>query len=93
LFVHCPGNADPARLGERLQTRRDIDPVAEDVAALDKNVAEIDPDAEPDAPLFGQLHVPVAHAALQLGGERIASTTLANSTSKPSPVVLTMRPR
>jgi hypothetical protein len=32
-------DADPSRLGERLQTRRDIHPIAEDVVLLSDHVA------------------------------------------------------
>jgi hypothetical protein len=51
VVAHRPGNADPAGLGERFQACRDIDAVAEDVAFLDNDVAEVDADAELDAPL------------------------------------------
>ena len=43
------GDADAARLGQRLQPRGDVDAVAVDVVALDDDVAEIDADAEDDA--------------------------------------------
>ena len=41
--------ADAARLRQRLQPRRDVHAVAENVAVLDDHVAEIDADAELDA--------------------------------------------
>src|SRR5262249_44278959 len=41
--------------------------VAKDVVALDNDVAEIDTDAEPDAPFLGQLRLAVEHAALDFG--------------------------
>jgi hypothetical protein len=66
--VDRPGNADSAGLGKRLQACGDIDPVAEDVAALDDDVAEVDADAKPDAPLVGHFRLAVEHAALHLGG-------------------------
>jgi hypothetical protein len=46
---------------------RDIDTIAEDVVVLGNDVAEIDADAKPDAPLVGHLGLPVEHAALHLG--------------------------
>jgi hypothetical protein len=54
LVVDDPRDIDAARLGQRLEPRRDIDAVAEHVAALDDDVAEIDPDPQGDAPLGRQ---------------------------------------
>jgi hypothetical protein len=68
LIAHRPGNADPAGLGERFQPCCDIDPVAEDVAVLGDDVAEVDADAEPDAPLVADHGLTVDHPALNLGG-------------------------
>jgi hypothetical protein len=67
LVAHHPRDADPTGLGQRLQARRDIDPVAKNVVALDNDVVEIDADAKPDAPLVGQLGLAVEHAALHFG--------------------------
>ena len=39
---------DAAGLGDALDPRRDVDAVAEDVVALDDDVADIDPDPKPD---------------------------------------------
>src|SRR6266513_2388706 len=47
-------SSKPARLGERLDPRRDVDAVAEDVAFLDDDVAEIDADPHRDALFIGQ---------------------------------------
>ncbi len=44
-----PEIRDFPRLANLLQPRRDVDAVAEQVVALDHNVAEIDPDAEDEA--------------------------------------------
>ena len=46
-----PRDADAAGLGQRLQPGRDIDAVAEEIAALDDDVAEIDADAQADPPV------------------------------------------
>ena len=46
--MHDRGNADAARIGERLEPRRDIDAVAIDVVAVDDDVAEIDADPQLD---------------------------------------------
>jgi hypothetical protein len=53
----------------------------------------VDADAKLDA-LGGQdVGIALAIARCTSTAQRTASTTLANSTSSPSPVVLTMRPR
>ena len=57
-------DADPARLGERFQPRRDIDAVAVDVAVLDDDVARIDADAELDALVLRGRGVARRHALL-----------------------------
>src|SRR6185312_3279241 len=46
LVANRAGDADAARLGERLEARGDVDAVAEDVAILVDHVAEVDSDAE-----------------------------------------------
>jgi hypothetical protein len=66
LVPNDTADADPTRLGQRLQTRRDIYAIAEDVVLLSDHVAEIDPDPELD-PLFRRgPRVPLGHAALDL---------------------------
>ena len=42
-------NADAAGFGDALQSRGDVDAVAENVVALDQYIAEIDADAIEDA--------------------------------------------
>ena len=85
-------DADPAGLGKRLEPRGDIDAVAIDVVPSTSDVAEIDADAEFDALVLGQPALRSAMPRWISTAQRTASTTLANSTSRPSPVVLTMRP-
>ena len=60
LVAHAARDADAAGLGQGLQPGRDVDAVAEDVAALDHDVADIDADAKAH-PLV------VRHAGTQLG--------------------------
>ena len=93
LVAHRAGDADAAGLGQRLQPRRDIDAVAEDVVVLGDDVAEIDADAKPAcaAPRANR-GSRSSIARCTSAAQRTASTTLANSASTPSPVVLTMRP-
>ena len=66
LIAHHAADADPARLGQRLQARGDVDTVAEDVVPIDDDVADIDADAKVD-PLFGR-HTGIAlgHATLHV---------------------------
>jgi len=67
VVAHRPGNADPAGFGQGFQARRNIDAVAEDVAVLGDDVAEIDADAKPDLPIVSHLRLAVDHPALNLG--------------------------
>jgi hypothetical protein len=41
LVAHHARNADPAGLGERLEPRRDVDAVAEQILALHNDVVEM----------------------------------------------------
>ena len=49
LVVDGARDEDTAGLGERLEPRRDIDAVAEDVVALDDDVADVDADPKLDS--------------------------------------------
>src|SRR5215470_4005589 len=53
LVADDTGDADDTGLSQRFQSRRDIDAVAKDVAALGDYVAEIDADAKFDALVVG----------------------------------------
>src|ERR1700737_2832655 len=66
LVAHDPADADPARLGQRLEPCGDIDAVAINVVLLDDDIAEIDADAELDAALQGDAVIVQCHVALQL---------------------------
>ena len=52
LVPYDPAYADPARLGQCLQPRSDIDAVTEDVVAVDDDVTDVDTDTKVDS-LFG----------------------------------------
>jgi hypothetical protein len=67
--VDIRGNANTARLGERFEPRRNIDPVAIDVASLGDDVADIDAGAQRDAAILRKTSVPPDHAALDRDGE------------------------
>jgi transposase-like protein len=56
-------------------------------------VTEINTDTELDTSSVRNPGIPCGHFKLNSTAQRTASTTLANSTRRPSPVVLTMRPR
>src|SRR5262249_3309344 len=68
LITHDPAHTDPAGLGQRLQTRRDVHPLAKDVLALGSHITKVDAHAEPDPPLLGHLGFAVSHPALNLNG-------------------------
>ena len=61
-------DADAARFGHPFQPRRDIHPVAVNVAVLDDDVAEIDADPEDDPLVFGRPRVALIHAPLHCDG-------------------------
>jgi hypothetical protein len=60
VVIDCIRNEYPTRLRQRLQPRRDIHPVAENVLLLNDHVAQIDTDTEPDAPLLRYLGLAVS---------------------------------
>ena len=68
VVVDGAGDADFSGLGEPLETRGDVDPIAVDVALLDDHVADVDADAERDAPVLGQLRLALGDALLDRGG-------------------------
>src|SRR4029077_17444908 len=63
-----PAYADRARRGQRLETGRDIDAVAEDVVPIDDNIAHVEPDAELNAAFGWHIHVALGHLALDVDG-------------------------
>jgi hypothetical protein len=67
VVVDGIGDEHAARLGERLQPRRDIDPVAEDVLVFGNNVPEIYANAELDPLRRRGRPVALGHPALHLG--------------------------
>ena len=93
LPIGVVGDADAARLGNAFERERDVDAVAEDVVVVDDDVADVDADAEFDPIRCGTSALRSAMPRWTSIAQRTASTALANSTSMPSPVVLTMRPR
>ena len=92
LVVDVAGDADAAGLGEAFEAGGDVDAVAEDVVGLDDDVADIDADAEADAPVLGLIRLASATPFWIATAHSTASTALPNSTRAPSPVSLTTRP-
>jgi hypothetical protein len=92
LPVGIIGDANAAKLGNALQSCRDVDAIAVDVPAVRNDVSQVDPDAELDAllPRPSVLRSPMPRWIST--AQRTASTTLLNSASSPSPVFLTTRP-
>ena len=66
LVAHGARDVDAAGLGQPLQARRHVDPIAEDVVAADHDVAEVDADAELHAAALGQRGVARAKFLLHL---------------------------
>ena len=61
-------NADAAGLRERLEPRRDIDPVAVSAGSVVDDVAEIDADAQQHPPVGGNVEVALGHDLLDGDG-------------------------
>ena len=61
-------DVDAARLGQRLEPRRNIDAVAENIATLDYDIVEIDPDAQRNAPVGQQRVVELRDRVAQSAG-------------------------
>jgi hypothetical protein len=66
-WSHHPADANPARIRQGFQPCCDIDAV-ENVALVDDDVAEIDPDAEFDTAVGRHIGVSLGHPALDFGG-------------------------
>jgi hypothetical protein len=66
LVVDAAGDVHTTGFGQRLEPGGDIDAIAEQIVALDHDVAEIDADAEFEAPVLGQLGVAAGKLRLDL---------------------------
>ena len=66
LVVGRSGDADAARIGQFLQARRHVHPVAVDVAVIEDDVADIDADAVAELPVFRNGGIVVAERKLHL---------------------------
>ena len=68
MAEHRLGHQNAARLGQGFQSRRDVDAIAVEVAALHHDIAEVHPDAQHDLPILGYAFVGGGHGFLQLDG-------------------------
>jgi hypothetical protein len=93
VFLDPRRRANAVQLGQLFKTRRNVHTIAEDVAILHDNVALMDANTEVDAPISGLIGIAFGHLALHLDSTAQRLDELPDSTSRPSPVVLTMRPR
>src|SRR5208282_3664710 len=57
ILLHARRDADAAWLSQAFEPSRDVDPIAEDVAVLDDDIADLDADAELDATIRGQRRI------------------------------------
>src|SRR4030095_5297681 len=65
-LVDLAGDEDPTGLGERFDARRDVDPIAKYIVAVDDDVTDVDADAELDLLLRRHPGIALGHAALQV---------------------------
>src|ERR1700731_3771366 len=60
------GDADPAGLRDAFEPRRNIDSISENIAVLDDDVADVNPDADFDAPFIRNADIALRHPVLHL---------------------------
>jgi hypothetical protein len=92
LISDDTADANPTGLRQGFEPGRDVHPVTKDVVLFNDNVAQVDANAESDPPLFGHFGSRSIIPRWISAAQRTASTTLANSARKPSPVFFTIRP-
>jgi hypothetical protein len=68
MIVDRVGDEYSASLSQRLQPRRHVNPIAEDVMLLGNHVAEVDTHPELNALLWRGARVALRHASLDLNG-------------------------
>jgi len=61
---------DPARSGDALQSRRDVDTVAENIVAFDNDIPKVNADTEFNAAIFRDIRVSLANSPLNFDGAR-----------------------
>ena len=90
--MHPARQANTARHRNLLQTGGDINAVTEDIVAFDDDVAKVDANSQGDPSIVGHAGGPCGNCRLHLDGAAHGIYNTGNSSSKPSPVVFTMRP-
>ena len=68
MVVGGPRDADAARLAHRLQPGGDVHAVAEDVAAIDDDIADVDANPELDPVVIGDTGIGLQHGTLDRHG-------------------------
>ena len=68
LVIRGAGDAYATGLAERFKAGGDVDAIAENVALVDDDIAEIDADAKLDSLLLRHVSIAPHHAALNLDG-------------------------
>jgi hypothetical protein len=76
VLLHAARHADAARFGKTFQTRCDIDAIAEDIIAIENNIANIDADTKLNSLLILRSGIPFCHSLLNFDGtaQRIYNT-------------------
>ena len=93
VLLNTGRHTDSTGIGQTLQPSRNVHSVPENVVILDNDIALVNADTKLDAIIARCSGTSITDMCCHWVAQRNASTTLENSTSKPSPVVLTMRPR
>jgi len=76
MLAHRRRDTDSARLGERLQPRRNVHGVAEEIAVLDYDVADMNTDAKKQTALVWEVLTVLCHRPLdrKCAGETLGDT-------------------
>ena len=67
LIIDAAGDENAAGIGKRLQSGRNVDPIAEQVGALDDDIAEVDADAKLEVAIAREVEVSLRQLVLGLG--------------------------
>src|SRR5262245_22466023 len=62
------GDANAPRLRDAFQSCRQVHAIAEDVATVDDDVANVDPNAELDPPFLRHVSIAFGHSSLNING-------------------------
>jgi hypothetical protein len=68
LLIYLARNANPARKGDSFEARRDVHPVAKNVAVFNNDVTDIDADPKLDATLRQHVYIAGGHSPLHRYG-------------------------